>query len=356
MGLCASSDQQAGTAGQPEQPKQPETSDVESKQSMPIDIVTTENETYPDIKSDTSGGEQEKPVKPEEKTPDIETPKTGGTKKTDQAVGNLSPQGSTDKEAGSSDKKAAGNLLGAGLPEEPRSSQKPRSSHLERMLSATNITYKTGSSKDFNQKTVKQLHKEKYLTDEEYDKVKRIMAAQIQPHIATYKAITEELNRVRTDPSGYADYLAAQDPNPMEPGARDEAVEVLRGTKPLGELQLDLMMCHAPQNFVERTGPLGAAGMNPADSSPQAIAERLNRYGQWQPTGECQALQLKDAKGIVRQLIEGARPGGAQSRPYRNCILGQGGMAKPGFVGIGVGPHKDYGWMCVLDFTRGNHY
>jgi len=177
--------------------------------------------------------------------------------------------------------------------------------------------------------------------------------------------LVAEINRVRTDPAGYAAILLAK--KPFYRGRRivappkadqdlevteeitqeglpalEEAVAALRTTRPRGRLQLSSRLCHAARDHVVRQGFAGTEGHSDSGGEPldririyipgvKAIAENIS-YGR---------LTARDV--VFHQLVDD----GVTDRGHRKSLL------DPRFESIGVncGYHLVYGTMCVIDLA-----
>ncbi len=168
-----------------------------------------------------------------------------------------------------------------------------------------------------------------------------------------------ELNFVRTDPQGYADMLRETRSSykigyKLSPSgvhiitkegisALEEAINVLDNTEPMKPLIISGCLCRSAMDHILDQGPRGSIGHYGSGGSDPT--ERVNRYADcYLPSGECIAYGPADARSIVMNLII---DDGVPDRGHRKNIL------TPAFssAGIGVGPHKTYRHMCVIDFT-----
>jgi uncharacterized protein YkwD len=177
--------------------------------------------------------------------------------------------------------------------------------------------------------------------------------------------LVAEINRVRTDPAGYAAILNAKRPfyrgrRIVEPAkgdqdqevtaeitqeglpALDEAVVALRTTRRRGQLQLSKRLRRAAYDHVVKQGSAGTEGHSDSGGEPldrikvyipdvRAVAENIS-YGRW------------TARDVVfHQLVDD----GVTDRGHRTNLL------DPSFESIGVscGHHKVYGIMCVIDLA-----
>ena len=177
--------------------------------------------------------------------------------------------------------------------------------------------------------------------------------------------LVAEINRVRTDPSGYAAILIAKEPFYRERRivaapqadqnlevtveitqeglpALEEAVAALRTTRRRGRLQLSKRLCRAARDHVVKQGSAGTEGHSDSGGEPldrvkvyipdvRAVAENIS-YGRW------------TARDVVfHQLVDD----GVTDRGHRQRLL------DPRFESIGVdcGYHRVDGIMCVIDLA-----
>ena len=171
--------------------------------------------------------------------------------------------------------------------------------------------------------------------------------------------VVAELNLARTDPKGYVKFLREyralihngvyERPGEigvqLQEGTRavDEAITFLERQKPLGSLTASKGLSSAAKAHAVDQGKSGATGHSGADGS--SPFDRMNRFGKWQGTaGENISYGSGDARGIVIQLMV---DDGVASRGHRANIFSSAFRV----VGIGVGPHPQYGTLCVQDFA-----
>ena len=175
------------------------------------------------------------------------------------------------------------------------------------------------------------------------------------------KEVIDEINRVRFNPSAYADELEKlkqyYDGNNLTlPGretvtteegvkAVDEAIEFLRSTDSLPPLRVSAGMSMAAkdhaqdQNSTENISHTGNDGSN--------LTQRVSRYG----TAEISVAQSinyteKTAQDVVRSFIISD---GLSGRGDRQAILSTGFR----FTGIGCGSHTIYENICVVVYAQG---
>ena len=177
--------------------------------------------------------------------------------------------------------------------------------------------------------------------------------------------LVAEINRVRTNPAGYAAILIAKRPfyrgrlivAPVKGDqdvevtaeitqeglpALEEAIAALRTTRRRGRLQLSRRLCRAARDHVVKQGLAGTKGHSDSGGEPldrikvyipnvRAVAENIS-YGRW---------TARDV--VVHELVDD----GVADRGHRKSLL------DPRFESIGVdcGYHRVYGIMCVIDLA-----
>ena len=175
------------------------------------------------------------------------------------------------------------------------------------------------------------------------------------------KEVIDEINRVRFNPSAYADELEKlkqyYDGNNLTlPGretvtteegvkAVDEAIEFLRSTDSLPPLRVSAGMSMAAkdhaqdQNSTENISHTGNDGSN--------LTQRVSRYGTAQ-ISVAQSINYteKTAQDVVRSFIISD---GLSGRGDRQAILSTGFR----FTGIGCGSHTIYENICVVVYAQG---
>jgi uncharacterized protein YkwD len=174
--------------------------------------------------------------------------------------------------------------------------------------------------------------------------------------------VLAEINLARKDPVAYAKHVKryrhayAGNNIFVAPGlgrvvskeglkALDEAWDYLQAAKPAPPLAASAVLALAARDHAGDIGPRGIVGHVGSDGS--TFADRIARHGRVpQPQGENIAFGWSDARMIVVQLII---DDGVPDRGHRHNLF------NPDFktVGIGEGPHSQYGTMCVMDFGGG---
>lgn len=184
-----------------------------------------------------------------------------------------------------------------------------------------------------------------------------LSAAEIQRN---EQEVWRELNAVRHDPAAYARrYLVPRrglyhDRLLRQPGkidvltdegvrALEECIDVLTAASAAPPLTYSAGLARAAQDHVRDQSASGETGHEGSDGS--APVNRIERYGRWHTVvGENIAYGYGQARDIVIQLLV---DDGVPDRGHRAAIL------NPSFrmVGVAIGPHPEYHYMCVMDFA-----
>lgn len=155
------------------------------------------------------------------------------------------------------------------------------------------------------------------------------------------KDVILEINKARTNPRAYAAlYLLPYVTNGTASNAMKECIMKMKIMKPIVPLQPGKGLTLAAKEWVALQGPSEYIGHD------MNFPVRLRKYGYYSGwPGENISYGRNDPKEIVITLLE---DDGVWNRGHRNNIL------NPGFayIGVGFGPHKKYGYMCVQDFTE----
>ena len=162
--------------------------------------------------------------------------------------------------------------------------------------------------------------------------------------------VLEEVNYARTRPADFARLLRDYRNHPEEgrtsiegPGALDEAIEFLERQAPLPPLRADVRLARSAANYAQDQGPQGYTGHVSADGA--TLGDRIHRQQVWSmSSAEAISYGYENARDVVRQLIV---DDGVSSRGHRKVLFDT--MLR--FAGVGCGPHRVYGAMCVIDFS-----
>ncbi|MDY6786232.1 MAG: CAP domain-containing protein [Cyanobacteriota bacterium] len=168
-----------------------------------------------------------------------------------------------------------------------------------------------------------------------------------------------EMNRARTNPSAYADWLENikqyysgnvlqlpnQPPIRTQEGVQavDEAIDVLRSLAPLPPLQLSVGMSMAARDHANDMGSKGLVGHYGSDGSQ--FLDRLNRYGSSDgAVGENISYGVTTARAVVMQMIV---DDGVAGRFHRDNILDD----EFSRTGIACGSHQRYQQICAIVYS-----
>lgn len=173
------------------------------------------------------------------------------------------------------------------------------------------------------------------------------------------REVLAEINFARTHPDRYADYLEGnrshyrgdtlalpgETPIRTREGVRalDEAVRVLRRTRPLPPLDLSVGLGRAAADLAHEQSQTGALGHRSGNGA--SPFSRMSRHGQWQVhAGEAIQYGAATARRIVYHLIV---DDGVRDRGHRLNLL------SPDFrvAGVAQASHPRYRHVCVIDFA-----
>ena len=162
--------------------------------------------------------------------------------------------------------------------------------------------------------------------------------------------VLEEVNFARTHPAQYARILRDYRDHPEEdvtsiegPNALDEAIEFLERQQPLPPLKPDVKLSRSAGDYAQYQGPYGLTGHVGADGA--TLSERVHRQQVWSMlAAEAISYGYENPRDVVRQLIV---DDGVADRGHRKILFN----ATLRFAGVGCGPHRRYGAMCVIDFS-----
>ncbi|HEU4699127.1 MAG TPA: CAP domain-containing protein [Gemmatimonadales bacterium] len=175
-------------------------------------------------------------------------------------------------------------------------------------------------------------------------------------------AVLAEVNRVRTDPAGYAKLLEAMLPQfdgrlfrrPDQPSdlvtqegaaAIEEAIRVLRRTAPLPPLAPAKGLTRAAAEHVRDQGKAGTTGHVGFDGSSPAT--RAARHGEWldRLTENIMYGATTAREVVVGLVVDDGVPG----RGHRRNILDP----EVRVAGAACGPHRTFHEMCVVMHAGG---
>ena len=156
------------------------------------------------------------------------------------------------------------------------------------------------------------------------------------------KEVVEEINFARTQPK---EYVKARLQPYVDAGtaskAMKECINEMKSMAALKPLRVGSGLTLAAREWVALQGPSEYIGHD------MNLPVRLRKYCYfWGGWSENISYGRNDPKEIVIRLLE---DDGVSSRGHRNNILNAGFA----YIGVGFGPHKKYGYMCVQDFTGG---
>ena len=180
-----------------------------------------------------------------------------------------------------------------------------------------------------------------------------------ESHANLARAVIQEMNRVRTDPQGYAAFLETcrayyngrivRFPGQIAirteegVGALDEAIRVLRRTSPVAPLDESASLRSAAGLLAGEQAQTGGVGHFGRDGSTPF--SRMARYGTWlDQAAENVAYGPGSAERIVVDLVV---DDGEFGRGHRRNILNQ----EFHVAGAGFGQHPRFGTVCVIDFA-----
>lgn len=124
--------------------------------------------------------------------------------------------------------------------------------------------------------------------------------------------------------------------------AVDEAIDFLERQSPLPALSHGQLLELAARDHAGEQGPIGGRGhVSPDGASP---GERVRRHGGDIYVGEGISYGYDQADAVVRQLIV---DDGVRDRGHRALLFNSDFR----YAGIGCGGHRQFGYMCVVDFS-----
>ena len=173
--------------------------------------------------------------------------------------------------------------------------------------------------------------------------------------------VVEEINRVRTDPTGYATHLEALLPQfegtvrhtpagrlrTLEGAAAvREAIAALRGTQQMAPLEHSPGLSAAARDLARDQGASG--GMGHVGSDGSAPADRAERHGRWSGAlseNVSYSAYPAEARDVVIQLLV---DDGVPGRGHRRNILDPTMRV----IGVACGAHPQFATVCVVDHAR----
>lgn len=176
------------------------------------------------------------------------------------------------------------------------------------------------------------------------------------------QAVIAEMNRCRTNPSDYAETTLKKhlerfvDGNiyqksdgaliiTKEGSARVlEVIEELKKMQPVEPLTYDEELAKAARFHCEDCGPDGLTGHNSSDGT--SMGKRVSRFVKDRMSlGENISYGSSIAEDIVLKLVI---DDGVPSRGHMKNIMSSSFHR----AGVAIGPHKQYRYMCTIDFSE----
>jgi len=169
------------------------------------------------------------------------------------------------------------------------------------------------------------------------------------------REVLVELNKARTNPSKYADYLEStislydgvllrRPTDAMATRTREgvpavrEAIKVLRAMPPMSAFELSSGMTQGARDHVRDSGKRGSLQHRGSDGS--MAWDRVDRYGRWTGSvSENMSFGPETGRDVVAALII---DDGVPTRGHRKNIFD----ADVKVVGISCGDHRTYRRMC----------
>lgn len=154
-------------------------------------------------------------------------------------------------------------------------------------------------------------------------------------------AVLDELNFARARPAEYARELRRELRSSDDPAAVEEAIDFLERQSALPPLEADRRVAAAARQHTQAQGARGDVGHGAAGG----LGQRLRGQGVWAGlSAENISYGYDDPRDVVRQLIVDS---GVPGRGHRRNIFAAGYQ----LAGVACGPHRAYGYMCVIDFA-----
>lgn len=171
--------------------------------------------------------------------------------------------------------------------------------------------------------------------------------------------VLAEINAARQNPREYAERLREYrryfdgrmlflpgDPNGLVTNegtdAVDEAIDFLERQAPLPPLDAGQLLTLAAQDHADDQGASGGTGHASRDGLTPG--DRVKRRGGDIYVGEGIWYGSGDAGAVVRSLIV---DDGVRGRGHRELLF----KSDFRFAGVGCGPHRRFGSICVIDFS-----
>ncbi len=167
------------------------------------------------------------------------------------------------------------------------------------------------------------------------------------------RELLREINLLRTDPKAFVAHLQrrrkliAEGSIQTDEGvaAVDEAIDVLKRTRPLPVLRLSPGLCAAAFDHVKDQAATGQVGHRGSDKS--RCWHRANRHGKWRlRIGENIGYGYRIPRDVIVAMVVND---GVKNRGHRNNLLAEGYRA----VGVAHGSHPKMRHMCVMVFAAG---
>ena len=175
------------------------------------------------------------------------------------------------------------------------------------------------------------------------------------------KRLFELHNQIRQDPQSFIpklkeSFLGFRDKIFHQPGEDpiqtyegkdgvDEAIQFLKSQKPVPPLTFSNEISLACKDHVNDIGPKGLTSHDGSDG--KNISDRIEKYCEWD--GACAEsidFGFKDPENIMISLLV---DDGVKERFQRKNFF----HPELKYVGIAVGPHKDYGVCTVIGYVKG---
>lgn len=186
-----------------------------------------------------------------------------------------------------------------------------------------------------------------------------VQAREDGPAAAFEDAVLAEINAARTDPRALARRLRAERDAfdgrvlylPEAPdgiltnegvAAVDEAIAYLERQAPLPPLAAAPILAMAAGDHVADQGPRGGIGHVSSDGARPG--DRVKRRGGDRYVGETISYGPRTGADVARQFVV---DDGVPGRGHRVLLFSSSFR----YAGIGCGPHRRHGTMCVVDFS-----